>query len=206
MINETALTEVEKEKIVSYFGYLPEFHFYALSNIEDVKNIDAPKFAYEIKEAISADNMKLGGKFSFIENENYIATIINRNNIYHEITHLIFYKQIEDFFKDKKIDNRKILIDEIIAEYHSTKITRESNIYIVKFKMHQKIYKEDIPYLIGAYLAYREIGSGIINNAPDWLVKKAEIVKDVLKIGKTSFEINNYDLLKQLYKQQKTAP
>lgn len=201
MIKETDLTEEEKEKIVTYFGYLPEFHFYALSNIEETNNIDAPKFAEKILEASKVDDGKLGGKFSFIDDENYVATVGNRKNLYHEVTHLIFYKQIEDFFEDKKIDNRRNLIDEIIAEYHSTKINGESNIFIAKFKMHQKIYKEDIPYLIGAYLAYKDIGSSIINNAPDWLVEKAEIVKDVLKIGKTSFEINNYDLLKQLYKQ-----
>lgn len=205
-IKQSELTEEEKQTIQSYFGELPKFHFYALSKFEDADYIDMPKFAEEIIEAFKIDDTKLGGKFSFIDNENYIATIVNRNNLYHEVTHLIFYDKIADFFKDKKIDGRKNLIDEIIAEYHSTKIRRKSDIYMIKIKRNRELCKRDVPYLIGAYLAYSDMESEIIKNAPALLIEKAKIVKDALEIGKTSFKIIDYDLLIQLFKHKKTAP
>ncbi len=200
MIKETDLTEEEKEKIVTYFGYLPEFHFYALVNIEEVNNIDAPKFA----EKIGSDKTTKG-KFSYIDNENYIATIGIRNNLYHEVAHLIFYNEMQKYFPVKE-DYTRFFIDELIAEYHSTKLLGKSNIYI-QYKINRiknnMVYK---PYLIGAYLAYSESSNEITTNAPSQIVEEAEKAKNALKFDREKIISLDYDLLKEVYKQQKTAP
>lgn len=209
-IKEAKILDSEKCKIVSYFGYCPSFHFYELKSEDDAKKIDFQEFAEDIIKAAeesSREGSKLLGKYSSIKNENYIAVIGNRKNIYHEVSHLIFHQQLEDFFKDKKEDNRKFFIDELVAEYHSTMITEHSNIYnqaCFEIKRRQEPKGNNLPYVLGAYMAYRELGDNIIKDAPSRLKYKVNIVDDSLELKKNKIVFKDYDSLKKLYN-NKTA-
>ena len=159
-MKEYTLSEEEKKKIYDEFGTIPDVTIYSLEVNKLPESIDDWDVEERIKEKYRVED-KAGTRGLFLKGLKSSCIIMLGNiPLYHEMTHCVFYPQLCKFFNGKEFcelskQDRLIwyVVDEFIAEYFSTKITKQSNAYVEcksKLKKGDQLNACKLPYYWGA--------------------------------------------------------
>lgn len=159
-MKEYILNGEEKRKIFDAFGMIPNVTIYSLNTETMPESIDDWDVEERIKEIYKYKN-KEGIRGLYLTGLKSSCIIMLGNiPLYHEMTHCVFYSQLckffngKDFYELNKQDQTIwYVVDEFIAEYFSTRITKHSNTYAEcksKLKKGDQLNACKLPYYWGA--------------------------------------------------------
>ena len=199
IIKTSQLYYQEQKQLESYYGKLPVFFLYRLNSINDLYKIDNQDFVRHMQNKYKHD-IERGISFYHRYRRKNIIVLINDEDVFHEMSHLLFKDQLDEIFTEEQWNVRNF-IDEIIAEYNSTRIMGCSK-FLAEIKRGKNISNKNLPYHIGvAFAMYNNLGNGSYEKHLKHLVDK---IRQNLEFDEKEILCINKEAIVAMFKKKKT--